>query len=717
MLRTFLLLAALTLLPVGCSPSGGSSDDGGDAKARNSRTGGSKSQSGKKDSAAEAKPQPIKRTSMAGNWVLYVTESTRAAEFPFCLISVSKAQDESFQAKLAAAPPHPELQEMELVSADVKPDSVQFVVAMQKIEHDFRGTLAETEARGNVLVAGQRVVPARLVATDDDSLANHSQPRELKGANEFRDAVRPLSEGRDPSDGLEKFADRHSDSPLSLDAFNILLALAARDKKKDAEAVEALSRRAVEAAARWGPRMQQFGRLQLAQMLVRARYMPELALKHLDEAEATLAAENNDVWKSIIETSRSQARLQREIARLRTATADDEKQQAAAELRTLREKSPLDPLLIHALGQHAKEQGRTDEAIEEFSLLAALPLMARMLAAEWQRMNVSHPAPQETLEELWKEKHGNTDGLEEHLDRVYDEKLYAFLDDESEKPKTAGKGNRVVLCELFTGAPCEPCVAADIAVGGIENTYADSDLIALRYHQHNAGPDPLSNEDAEARAFHYKVAGTPTVVLNGRPVGHNVGGLVPQAPQIYQRLRDAVDELSAADTPVRIALEAEAKDGKLSMTSKVQGLDGPVEDLRLRLVLAEETIPFVAGNGIRRHEMVVRTMPGGPDGIPAREGTLEFSTSVELEELRQRLSDYLAAYEENQGEKFPVKPLDLKRLHLVAFVQNDRTGEVLQAAGVPVSGMSEPAAGTDPKPQPEPSGKSSPETAVAAPRP
>ena len=70
----------------------------------------------------------------------------------------------------------------------------------------------------------------------------------------------------------------------------------------------------------------------------------------------------------------------------------------------------------------------------------------------------------------------------------------------------------------------------------------------------------------------------------------------------------------------------------------------------------------------------------------SKDGKLEFSESLNLAEFKKNLSEYLIAFEEGQGVEFPVKPLSLKKLHLVAFVQNDETKEIVQSASIPVSG-------------------------------
>ena len=59
---------------------------------------------------------------------------------------------------------------------------------------------------------------------------------------------------------------------------------------------------------------------------------------------------------------------------------------------------------------------------------------------------------------------------------------------------------------------------------------------------------------------------------------------------------------------------------------------------------------------------------------------------VDLAALKKEIADYLSAFEKGREYKFAQKPLELKRLHLVAFVQDDATQDVLQATVVKVTG-------------------------------
>src|SRR4029077_17937870 len=89
---------------------------------------------------------------------------------------------------------------------------------------------------------------------------------------------------------------------------------------------------------------------------------------------------------------------------------------------------------------------------------------------------------------------------------------------------------------------------------------------------------------------------------------------------------------------------------------------------------------------LRFHHDVVRALPGGADGFPLKEKTAKQTATINLADLRKNLTSYLDDF----GKKVPFpndrRPLDLKKVKVVAFVQDDDTKEVLQAAQVDVKG-------------------------------
>ncbi len=109
--------------------------------------------------------------------------------------------------------------------------------------------------------------------------------------------------------------------------------------------------------------------------------------------------------------------------------------------------------------------------------------------------------------------------------------------------------------------------------------------------------------------------------------------------------------------------------------------------MMLRFALAEERVRYTGGNGIRYHHMVVRSMPGGQKGFALTKKTAEQTVTFDPEEVRKALGKYLADFEKNEGDfPRPDRPLALKNLKLIAFVQNDDTREILQAVQVDVEG-------------------------------
>ena len=242
------------------------------------------------------------------------------------------------------------------------------------------------------------------------------------------------------------------------------------------------------------------------------------------------------------------------------------------------------------------------------------------------------------------------------------------------------KSARVVLVELFTGAQCRPCVAADMAFDALHKTYKPTEVVCLQYHEHIPGPDPLTNPDSEARMKYYgrAVRGTPTIIFNGTPDAGGGGGRF-DAQDKYEDYQSVILPLLETAAKAKLKVSATQKESKIDITAEVADLDEPGENMRLRLVLVEETVSYKGGNQLEAHHSVVRALPGGADGLALKEKTGKQTASVDLGELRKSLNQYLD--EAAKEDPFPNKdrPLELKKLRVVAFIQNNANKEVLQA--------------------------------------
>jgi hypothetical protein len=249
------------------------------------------------------------------------------------------------------------------------------------------------------------------------------------------------------------------------------------------------------------------------------------------------------------------------------------------------------------------------------------------------------------------------------------------------------KSERAVLVELFTGAQCPPCVAADLAFDGLAKTYKPTDVVLLQYHVHVPGPDALANLDSMARLQYYEdeVEGTPTFLLNGKAEKGGGGG-IKNSSDVYEQFRKLIEPLLEKPAQASLELSAQQRGKKIEVTAQAANIENPGDSIRLRIMLVEEQVRYVGSNGIRFHHHVVRAMPGGDTGLALKQKTTRHSVTVDLDEVRKQLTQYISTVAKKSGAKFPEpeQVLELKKLRLVAFVQNDKTKEVLQAKQVEV---------------------------------
>jgi hypothetical protein len=261
-----------------------------------------------------------------------------------------------------------------------------------------------------------------------------------------------------------------------------------------------------------------------------------------------------------------------------------------------------------------------------------------------------------------------------------------------------GASKRVAVVELFTGAQCPPCVAADAAFDALLKTYKSTELVLVQYHLHIPGPDALTNADSEARMDFYvdkDKQATPTVLVNGvipskvekkETVTIKLGGAKNMAKKSYETLRELLDKKLEEPASANLTLEAARDKANIKLTAKVGKLPKNAKDLRLRFVIVEDVVHYVGMNKQRLHHHVVRGFAGGVKGIPLAMGKDAYEETVDLKKLKLGLIEYLA--ETDKTDPFPddARPLELKHLKVIALIQRDDTKEILNAAQVDVPG-------------------------------
>jgi hypothetical protein len=639
------------------------------------------------EAKADEKATVAKPTDTVGRWLVALShfnagQDEPGIELPAMLVDIAKSDAGKYEANLREVQAEYLPPTLKLKVVEITADSAHLVLQINAdVSLDIRGQLSDGRMFGNMMYGRSECDPVRFLPTEATSL-NGLEPRSLPGAPEF-DKARKSPE---PYVELQKFRKDFGNSPMALLAYVRLLD-AAKEQKLDRAAVAEIAQDYFRWAKLWGPRMEAKAHLDYAIILTHRRFLLDMALAEFDTLEKQLKGEAAERWKPLVESERTRARTYAAVEALSTG-ADAEKKQAAEQLLTIEKSDPYNQEVVFALAQYNEKQGQIDDSLRRYAQLAMVPLSEVILQGMWQQQEATYPLPSETVARLWKEKHGNTDGLENFLDEVYRQSL--SFPDEKVPPRGPDGGNQVALLEFFTGSECPPCVGADVAVSRLEATYAPTELITLVFQQHIPAPSPLANEDSDIRQAYYfpdqSQRGTPAAALNGKVMGGLGGPFVSQSTAAYQALRKLIDPLLATKTETRILLKATAAQGSIELSADVEGLKDTSQTIRLRTALAEDEVNFVGSNGIRHHAMVVRSMPSGPLGTGIKDGRLSFKKAVSLAELKQQLADYLEAIEQKIEKEFPSKPLDLKKLHFVAFIQNDTTHEVLQAAVIPVTG-------------------------------
>ena len=253
--------------------------------------------------------------------------------------------------------------------------------------------------------------------------------------------------------------------------------------------------------------------------------------------------------------------------------------------------------------------------------------------------------------------------------------------------RTDKAANRVAVVELFTGAQCPPCVAADVGFDALVTSYKPADAIFLQYHEHIPGPDPLTNADGVARLTYYSkrnaddFRGTPSAAFNGKPAAGGGGGMADSEAK-YAEFTAVLAKTLEETTAVSVRGSVKRSGDDLAVTVELTGTKDLGDSAVLRLVLVEDRVKYVGGNGLRFHHHVVRSLLGTGKGVKLadlKDG--KYAATQSLKGLRGDLTKYLDDFAA-KGRAFasPDRPLDFKGLKVVALVQDDETGEVVQAA-------------------------------------
>ena len=345
----------------------------------------------------------------------------------------------------------------------------------------------------------------------------------------------------------------------------------------------------------------------------------------------------------------------------------------------------------------AKRLGATVHTAE--ALLSSLAAPVSAVGLKYAKSGVAMLKPATPPEQQAAAYRALVRGLEKHGKPAEVVKAQAFVDHYEAEADAAfrkeaipfavakaaprkGKSRRVVLVELFSTAHDPACAAADAAFDAARKAYPSEDAVFLRYHVHLDAPDALANPAAVSRRDFYSgeiVETVPAALVGGQMVA--VEGAAKANFGAMAKKIDAEREIEASAT---IALSAKGAKGKATISATVTGLAETGDKVRLRFAVVEDEVRYPGASGRRLHGGVVRGFLGDPAGVRLDKKDSTHAMTLDTAALRKTLHAHLSDYGAKVEERISERPMELRRLSVVAFVQHEDTKKVYQAARVEV---------------------------------
>lgn len=599
---------------------------------------------------------------LVGRWKLRYVQIP--VEIDFVLLDITH-KDKKFSVKLAAVEEHPA--QPKLKSADIKDDGqVQLEIDVGGLAWNYQGRLDGENVWGTLLMPQFQMTAAKLERTELEKIDFQKQSQEPERISTLADLM-AAENAADKFVALYEFLKKKESnrSPLLIEGYAALGNFLKSEKYSLEKVKEFITeyRAAIEV---WGPRMAPRVDLEVGKALARQQMYPELAKELLTTAEKQITADYPFDWK--VQLAEAWVTL-------------GEHERGLKLLKPLQEIDETNPQ-IRLIYARAREQAKdVDEALKVYSGLAMLPQFERGLVSRGASPDLVLPS--EAAARLWKQKNGDTKGLDEYLKTAYDEQMKLFVPER--KSASAEAKGQVVLLELFTGSACNPCVPADIACEALRQAFSPQELVVIKYHEHAPLPDPLANEGVMQRFEFYGGQGTPMLLFNGQIVD-NVGGPVGAASNLISRVKFGIEEeLKKKESPIELKVSATRTGDDIEIKASVNGIKTTDNDPRLILVLLENEIAFQAPNGIRIHNCIARGFAGGSLGTKLKPGEIDHTQTISLTKLKTELAAHLKQFEDQAGKQFPAKPMELAKLQVAAIVQNQITKTYMQAALVDVA--------------------------------
>lgn len=667
------LLLVVSLLSAGCSDSDSPSDPTGTGPDPGEFDLSDDSQEDAK--SAEGIPFKVSRDAkdVEGGWLFYAKSGS--SEVPIGEIGFLPMKGTEAQRYQIVFRPTEHEKNLALESWTVDPQSVELKFVNGPRKQLFQGELRDGMLFGNMIGGEGICVPARLVRPAPDVTKIEPTPHRAAGINDFSDVLKEGAEW----DDLVKFIEDHPESPLLPNAFYTLF-LQTRPREIPVEKIDQLFGLLDRTMSRWGERLKNFVRLNSLLQLSNNYHQPDLLESVYESLQGKF---EEDIWKEPVDYFMLNLKKDIELARLVESVHEADQQQRSEILAQLQKEVDLNRYnakLLVSTAEALTDLEDRQAAIDWYLKLVVVPGLENRYLGMFERFAGELPPPSARLNELWKEVHGSEQDLPETLAREYEKLLSSYELPEFQLPEPNGKQ---VLIELFTGAACRPCIAADMACSVVRDRLPQDRVVMLQYHVHIPSADPLTCPESAGRYDYYGSKGTPTAVVNGRTFD-TLAGDASFVPEVLRLLVDEIVEELSLDPPMQIDLQVNPENNGTATFEVAVTADEISDRWRLHVALAEGEVRFQGQNQIQVHNMVVRKLYTSSQGLEPTGGSLTLEGTIDPEQIRKDLQQSLATHREKNRLEAEDAPLDLDDLFLVAFVQDVRSRRVRQVVSVPV---------------------------------
>jgi hypothetical protein len=532
-------------------------------------------------------------------------------------------------------------------------------------------------------------VRIRLERTDDEEIDPDSAVKDLAGAADYQAAVKQRTDERKIEE-LRKVLEDHENDPIAYLASQLLLTLLASNGAQS-KAFEGPARIYARQAEPYGHEITLGANLELGVLLTNYEKTRALGLVYAKKA-ADLATEDDakglalsaylGYAAALEQNGKGEAvkgvrpKIEKAAAALAAAGKDESsKFQLTQLVASMLLSSPNGDVIDLGLKYAAELEKQLKEKDPDSKKLMVLYLLGDGLRRR--------PGKEGEAKKVF----ARIDAIEDGLDSKFDKQNVDF---EVEKfGKRKGKSNRAALVELFTGAHGPRCVASSVAFDAALKTFSAKEVVLLQYHLNLPSPSPLANADADARSRHYgdEIEDVPTLFIDGKQTPTMLGAKT-LAEQRYSRLRELLSEAVEEEGRAELGLKVSREGDRIAVVARVAYLEKTGKKVRLRVALVEEVARYNGLNGQRLHRHVVRALAAPPDvkgggaaGVPMEEKSGSYEVAIDLAEVRKSLEAYEKGVVARSGPfPAPGRPPELKRLKVAAFIQDDDTKQVYQAA-------------------------------------